>query len=972
MRNIYFFIFLCVSVGVYSQDTLSQSKFKAIYLQAEELITEENYLEAIKLYQQILVGNENNANLNFKIGYCYLNDKFNKTKSIIYLENAAKSISETYNYEDYKEKNAPTDTYFYLGNALQYKYDFEQALFYYEKFKALLTVEDVELNKKVEKSIEECNTGLQLIEYPVEMLVENLGEKINSKYDEHSPVISADESVLLYTSKRENATNNLKNADGQFLENVYQSNNTNENWESSSAAKNWTEGSSIFSVINENMATISLSVDGQTLYLYSDKNNDGNIYESKLVNEKWTEPTLLPEQINTKYKESHATISPEQDVLYFSSNRPGGFGGSDIYMCKKLPTGQWGTSQNLGAKINTEYDEESPCIQADGVTLFYSSKGKGTIGGYDIFFNTFEDGNWTETVNIGYPINTTGDDVFYVPTPDGKRAYYSSFNNESFGGSDIYLISIVNSKEKALTVYSGQILNCNGKTFTNAYITISDLQTNEEVGIYSPNATTGKFLFILKSGKKYKVNVQADDNLSYSEIVDVSTDSSYNKIKKAIVLKPVIFTGETETFYANFDLTSSKINASIQQKIDSIGNFIRKYPKFYIGISDKQNKTDKLYIDRKNALISKIKSILPQANVLDLTDIPECSNIVNLVVNDEKTNNNYEVAFNKNSSEITSEIQKEINEILNQIKQNPNSYIAILDGENNNNNLFTARKNAIISKIKSTNPQINVGDLKDAPKGSNIVNLVVNDEKTNNNYEVAFNKNSSEITSEIQKEINEILNQIKQNPNSYIAILDGENNNNNLFTARKNAIISKIKSTNPQINVGDLKDAPKGSNIVNLVVNENATTNTNIPNNTISLGDKLAINFILFDFDKFETNEYNNNLNLISSYLVKNNKIKIKITGYTDMQGSQEYNLILSKKRAMFVKNYLVKKGATENQIQVEYKGKENPISNNSTKKSRKYNRRVEFSIIENGGQQIEIIKPKIPNIYKLKWLWST
>ncbi len=133
------------------------------------------------------------------------------------------------------------------------------------------------------------------------------------------------------------------------------------------------------------------------------------------------------------------------------------------------------------------------------------------------------------------------------------------------------------------------------------------------------------------------------------------------------------------------------------------------------------------------------------------------------------------------------------------------------------------------------------------------------------------------------------------------------------------------------------------------------------------MGDKLAINFILFDFDKFETNEYNNNLNLISSYLVKNNKIKIKITGYTDMQGSQEYNLILSKKRAMFVKNYLVKKGATENQIQVEYKGKENPISNNSTKKSRKYNRRVEFSIIENGGQQIEIIKPKIPNIYKLK-----
>ena len=795
MRTVFILFLFVIMMSAKAQDTLSQFKYKTVFYEAEQLLANENYIEAIDLYKKLLVGNEDNANLNFKIGFCYLNDKFDKKKSLKYLEKSIKGVSEDYKYEDDKEKNAPIDVYYYLGEALQYNYNFEQAIFNYTKFKTYLAKQDEELIKKVDKRIDECKTGLKLIEYPVKMAIQNLGKNINTKYDEHSPVISADESVLLFTSKRKSKSNSVEHVDGQYYENVYESRNTNGDWsdaekikqQKGEAAKiiaNWSVGMPVFNIENQNLATISLSVDGQTLFLYGDKDNNGNIYESKLENEKWTDPKPLPSVINSKYKESHASISPEQDILYFTSDRPGGYGGLDIYMSKKLPNGKWGLPQNLGPDINTEYDEESPYIHADGVSLFYSSKGNGSMGGYDIFVSTFEDGKWTEPINMGYPINTTGEDVFYVPTPDGQRAYYSSFNKNGFGGSDIYMISLKGAKEKALTVYLGQILMCDGKPPKGVFITVSDVDTEEEVGMYTPNATTGKFLFILKSGKKYKVNVKADNDLSYTEIVDVSANDSYNKIKKAIVLKPVIFTGEKETFYAAFNKNSKTITDDINKKIDSVASFIKKYPKFYVAISDNSKGTDSNYNSRKNALIKKIKKMVPSAIVLDIKDVPQCANIVTLIVKDS-------------------------------------------------------------------------------------------DEPVN-------------------------------------------------------------------------------------------TDANNIPKAYTLVGGNLVIKYVLFGFDKYETDEYNNNLNIVASYLSKNKNIKLKLTGYTDAQGDENYNLILSKKRANFVKEYLLKKGVNENQIVTDYKGMSNQISKNINRDSRKYNRRVEFNIIETGDEKIIIEKPEIPEEYKL------
>jgi len=181
MRVVFILFLFVIMMSAKAQDTLSQFKYKSVFYEAEQLLANENYIEAIDLYQKLLVGNEENANLNFKIGFCYLNDKFDKTKSLKYLEKSIKNVSEEYKYEDDKEIKAPIDAYYYLGEALHYNYNFEQAIFNYNKFKSYLTKQDKELIKKVDKRIDECNTGLKLIEYPVKMAISNLGENVNSK-----------------------------------------------------------------------------------------------------------------------------------------------------------------------------------------------------------------------------------------------------------------------------------------------------------------------------------------------------------------------------------------------------------------------------------------------------------------------------------------------------------------------------------------------------------------------------------------------------------------------------------------------------------------------------------------------------------------------------------------------------------------------------------------------------------------------
>ena len=250
------------------------------------------------------------------------------------------------------------------------------------------------------------------------------------------------------------------------------------------------------------------------MYVYQfDAGSDagGSIYESRLNGSEWSKPEKLNAEINSKYWETDASLNTSGNTIFFTSDRPGGIGedNRDIWMMKKLPTGDWAKIQPLSSSINTPYDEESPYLHPDGKTLYFSSKGHNTMGGYDVFSTELQDdGSWSEATNLGYPINTTGDDVFYFPSIDGKRAYFSSFREGGQGDQDIYIMTLEKGEPKALAIYKGISKDGNGDVVTDLMITITDADSGEDVGFYRPNKETGKFLFILEAGKTYDIEYE--------------------------------------------------------------------------------------------------------------------------------------------------------------------------------------------------------------------------------------------------------------------------------------------------------------------------------------------------------------------------------------------------------------------------------------------------------------------------------
>ena len=255
------------------------------------------------------------------------------------------------------------------------------------------------------------------------------------------------------------------------------------------------------------------------MYLYKSDENDGGIYESKLVGNEWSKPTPLGSSINSEYWETHANQSADGRTIAFVSDRPGGFGGRDIWFVRKLPNGNWTKPQNLGEPINTEYDEETPYLHPDGKTLYFSSVGHKSMGGFDIFKSTLnKDLTWSAPVNIGYPINTVSDDLFFTPTVSGNNALFSSYRDEGKGDYDIYELSLLNEEESHLSVYKG-IVKCQNETIIkDLTISVINEKSFTNYDNYHPNDSTGHFVFVLQSGHNYNIEFKIDELVAYDTI----------------------------------------------------------------------------------------------------------------------------------------------------------------------------------------------------------------------------------------------------------------------------------------------------------------------------------------------------------------------------------------------------------------------------------------------------------------------
>lgn len=517
----------------------SKAQFKELFTQANLMMTEGFADTARGTFLLLHEWDPANANVNFKIGQLYLLSSSEKSKAVTFLENAAQKATRKYVPDEPSEKRCPELVYYFLGQAYHLTYRFDEAIAMFEKFQKSINPKDIAMAKEVIHRIEMSQTAKLLVASPLKCKITNLGDSINSPFPDYGAVITADESELYFTSRRFNSQtggNDNRDIYDKYYEDIWLSYKKSDS--------TWTETKPLSTRINSwyNEAVISISPDGQDLLIYKD-DKEGSIYYSHLEGDQWSYPYMLGTSagditdINSPSWEPSACFSPDGNTLYFVSNRSDGFGGRDIYKCVKLPNNRWSKAKNLGPTINTEYDEDAPFMHPDGVTLFFSSNGHKTMGGFDIFFSILADSGWYPPQNMSYPINTTDDDIFYVVSTDGKRAYFSSVREGGLGEKDIYMVTIPKPVVIPVTLLKGHISFAGIKDTLMAFVTITaiDLETGNITQEVHPNSRTLKYILPLnpgRTGKTYSVKYEAEGFRPYTEIISVSPEGQYREVDK--------------------------------------------------------------------------------------------------------------------------------------------------------------------------------------------------------------------------------------------------------------------------------------------------------------------------------------------------------------------------------------------------------------------------------------------------------
>ena len=511
-RILLLFVGLGLIQFAFSQDIKPDRTFVNYFYDSEAYMYEENYDVALDLLLKLEEMDPENPNIWYKIGYCYLNTRLYKTKAQKYLERAVEHANPNYTADNHRERTTPLESFLYLGIAYRMNYEFELSLQAFNDLRIKLDPEKPEdkyLLDLIEWEEEITNNAIYYYENPVDAQLRNMGSTINSEYADHSPIVDLNESMLIFTSKRPKEGETLENQD----EDVFISKNSN---------YVWGRPTRLTEPVNteiHNEAAIGLSINGEQMFFFrSGMSNKGNIYVTESEDGyNWSEPKFLREDVNSKYRETHATITPDGNSIFFTSDRKGGFGGSDIYVMRKLPNDKWSEPQLLPKEVNTPYDEESPFVHPDGVTLLFSSKGHTTMGGYDVFYSIMnKNGTFSEPVNLGYPINTPDDDVSYVMNMDGRRGYIATVKDDGYGDLDLYEVLQSGVYDNNLIVYDGIVSDINNNIPDDLIIAVRDMKTEEYIGIYRPNKNDGRYLLVLLPDVTYEISYEAKGHLIHS------------------------------------------------------------------------------------------------------------------------------------------------------------------------------------------------------------------------------------------------------------------------------------------------------------------------------------------------------------------------------------------------------------------------------------------------------------------------
>lgn len=456
---------------------------------AELYYLQEDYSYALRLFAPIHKTDSTNAYLAHRVGACLLHTRQDKPRAGRLLKQAVDAGRD--------------EALFHYGWSLQLNYQFKEALEMFNK--SGLSNSKEKDRKLLDRHISQCIIGARMQAAPVDVKIQNLGTPINTKDKEYVPMSTKDGNTLYFTSRRQGTTAQLKDPNGEYFEDIYTA-------QRDSVTGKWSDPAKMPVPINSetNDATVGLSSTGNSMLIFRTNENltGGDLYITRKKDGVFQKPEKFGDGINTKNKESSACITMDGQLMIFSSNRPGGYGGMDLYVSRRLNTGFWSKALNLGPVVNSAGNEDSPYLSEDGRTLYFASDSHPGMGGYDLFKSTVgKDFVWNVPENMGYPINTPDDDVFLCMYAGGKKGYFSSDRPGGRGMQDIYAVEFVY-RHKTELIAHGVVKDREGKPMT-ATITLLDDDRGIVCGTYNANARTGKFVLVVNPMVNYRVLVEA-------------------------------------------------------------------------------------------------------------------------------------------------------------------------------------------------------------------------------------------------------------------------------------------------------------------------------------------------------------------------------------------------------------------------------------------------------------------------------